>query len=150
MRRTPPGCLSPVAGCFSGRWRESLSSSFYFCCSHFPSHQNPLVVRALSHSFPPSLRCLSTSLPRHLFWPGPCGLLQLLSLSSHLEFHFPQVLAAVPTMELSSALRSGYMRNPAGTCPALRHCRHWATESVPAFGLLSLAGLHQPPGVKGR
>ena len=114
----------PPCGCFSGEvGGESLSSSFYFCCSHFPSHQNPLVVGALSPLLSPSLHCLvfldaSSGLV-------PAALLQLLSLSSHLEFHFPQGTGGGSYSKLSSTFKICF------TCAIPRgHAQHFCTEDT--------------------
>lgn len=69
----------------------SPSSSFYFCTFHFPSFQkSPRGGNAFSFPFPAiSLSFLpdTSYLKMELV---PISLLLLLSLSSHLEFHFPK------------------------------------------------------------
>ena len=106
------GIFPPVWLLLQGRWAGSalgnaglwsLSSSFYFCSSHFPSHQNPLVVGALSPLLSPSCPCL-------VFLDTSSGLLpaalpQLLSLSSHLEFHFPQGTGGGSYSKLNSTFK---------------------------------------------
>lgn len=123
----------PLCGCFLGGGgrgsalrNEALlspSSSFCFFSFHFPPTRNPPVAVTLSPLL--SLSYLLRVFLDTSSGPVPITPLLLLSLSSHLDFHFPQGIGRrfQYFQEYPSHLQS-QLAFPG----AFSHCRHWVKE----------------------